>query len=150
MTKAIPQIALQKLLAQPKQAGIYHLPHGGQTALTKAAKSLGFAIFKVDFEESDHMGKILAALGRDLHFPDWYGANFDALNDCLTDFSWREAPGYIITLYGADAVHAVPNSFNALNEVLSSAIEAWQAQDIPLWIFYDLRADGLATLPTLA
>ena len=26
----------------------------------------------------------------------------------------------------------------------------WKEQGIPFWIFYDLRADGLASLPTLA
>lgn len=150
MSKAIPQITLQKMLAQPKQAGIYHLPHGAKAALSKAAKALGFANFQVSFEESDNMGTILAALGRDLDFPDWYGANFDALNDCLTDFSWHEAAGYVITIAHADAVHATPNSFSALNAVLTNAIEEWQARDVPFWIFYDLRADGLATLPSLA
>ena len=150
MSKAPNQKTLQDLLAQPQQANIYHLPHHGQTGLTKAAKALGFACFKVDLEESDHMGKILSALGDGLHFPEWYGTNLDALNDCLTDFSWREAPGYVITISGADALHAEPNSFAALNEVLSSAIEEWRSRDVPLWIFYDLRADGLATLPTLA
>ena len=150
MSPAIPQKPLQKLLAQPAQAGIYHLPHGGRSALGKAAKSLGFACFKVDFDKSEHMGTILAALGRDLDFPNWYGANFDGLNDCLTDFSWREAPGYLITIYHADAVHAVPNSFTALNDVFANAIATWQEHSVPLWIFYDLRANGLATLPTLA
>ena len=150
MTRAIPQKPLQELLLQAGQAGIYHLPHGAQTALSKAAKALGFASFKVSFEESDNMGTILAALGRDLDFPSWYGANFDGLNDCLTDFSWREAPGYVITIYHADAVHAVTNSFSALNEVLVNASEEWQARKVPFWIFYDLRSNGLATLPTLA
>lgn len=150
MSKAPNQKALQDLLAQPQQASIYHLPHHGQTGLAKAAKALGFACFKVDLEESVHMGKILSALGHALHFPDWYGANLDALNDCLTDFSWREAPGYIITIYGADALHAESNSFAALNEVLANAIAEWRTRDVPFWIFYDLRADGLATLPTLA
>lgn len=150
MTKTMPQIPLQKLLAQPEQAGIYHLPQGGRTALSKAAKALGFASFKVNFEESDNMGAILAALGRELHFPDWYGANFDALNDCLTDFSWREAPGYMIIISHADAVHAESNSFSTLNEVFTNAIAEWQARKTPFWIFYDLRANGLATLPSLA
>ena len=30
-------------------------------------------------------GALLKQLGEALNFPDWYGANFDALHDCLTD-----------------------------------------------------------------
>lgn len=151
MSQAPSQKTLQDLLAQPQLANIYRLPQHGQNGLTRAAKTLGFACFKVDLQASGHMGKILSALGHDLHFPEWYSANLDALNDCLTDFSWREAPGYLITIDGADAVLAEHSNFAALNEVLANAIAEWQARDVPFWIFYTLsdtaRSDGLATFP---
>lgn len=144
------QKSLQKLLVQARHAGVYRLPPGDRAALEKAAAELGFVCFKVSFDESDDIETILAALGRGLDFPDWYGTNFDALNDCLTDFSWREAPGYVITLVGADALHAAdPASFAALNEVFASAIEQWRVQNVPLWIFYAGSANGRLTLPTL-
>jgi RNAse (barnase) inhibitor barstar len=144
-----PEKPLHRLLMQARQAGIYHLPHGSQAALENAAAELGFPCFKVNFDLSDDLSTILATLGRELGFPDWYGANLDALNDCLTDFSWREAPGYMIIVAGADALHAAPARFAALNEAFAAAIEHWRANNVPLWVLYDLRADGLATLPTL-
>ena len=42
------------------------------------------------------MKAILSGFGKALYFPEWYGANLDALKDCLTDFSWREATGYVL------------------------------------------------------
>ena len=35
----------------------------------------------------------LAACGRALDFPSWYGQNWDALGDCLVDLSWLPSPG---------------------------------------------------------
>ena len=141
---------LRKLLARHELTGIYHLPSSGVEPLQEAAESLGFACFEVDFRESGDIAVALDELGRGLGFPDWYGANLDALNDCLTDFSWREAPGYVVIISGADTVHALGTPFSQINEVFSNAIQEWRRHEIPFWIFYDLRADGLAALPTLA
>jgi hypothetical protein len=38
-----------------------------------------------------HGRSVLRQLGKSLHFPDWYGANFDALFDCLCDPDWQPA-----------------------------------------------------------
>lgn len=146
------QKALQKLLARAGCAGIYRLPSDDRAVLEKTAAELGFACFRVNLAESGDIKAILAALGRGLGFPEWYGGNFDALNDCLTDFSWREAPGYVISLAGAGALHTVPVSLATLNEVFAGAIAQWREQNIPLWIFYEFAdavpVNGLARLPT--
>ena len=76
------------------------------------------------------------ALADLLDFPDYYGNNLDALNDCLTDFSWRPAPGYVITLDGLSKLTASPTSFAAFNQVFASAVEEWKARDTPFWVFY--------------
>ena len=31
-----------------------------------------------------------------LDFPSYFGMNWDALSDCLTDMSWRPAAGYAL------------------------------------------------------
>ena len=40
---------------------------------------------KVDFSQFADKAALHAYLKEQLDFPAWYGANFDALHDCLTD-----------------------------------------------------------------
>ena len=141
---------LRKMLTNTALGGIYHLPSSGVEPLQEAAESLEFACITIDFHESGDIAFVLAELGRRLGFPPWYGANLDALNDCLTDFSWLEAPGYVLIIAGADTLHAQGEPFSRINQVFSTVIQEWSTQDIPFWIFYDMRPDGLASLPTLA
>lgn len=147
------QKLLKSRLVQALEAGIYRLSASDRPALRKAAASLDFACFEIDLAGSADLAAILVALGRTLGFPEWYGANLDALNDCLTDFSWREAPGYTIVLSGADSTEGGGEAFAALNEVFAAAIEAWQGQGIPFWVVYEAgssrRARALADLPLL-
>lgn len=145
------QNSLQRLLEDARQAGIYHLPESGRASVRQAAEAVGFACFEVSLPDTGRMDAVLAELGRGLDFPVWYGNNLDALKDCLTDFSWCEAAGYALIIARAETLQADdPAAFEAINEVFAAAIAEWQSQDFPMWVFYDLRADGLATLPTLA
>ncbi len=47
----------------------------------------------------DHLHDILA---RELHFPEWYGRNLDALHDCLTDLH-EDTQISVIRIDSADA-----------------------------------------------
>jgi len=141
---------LQELLEDATQTGIFHLPESGRTAVRQAAEAAGMVCFEVSFADLTQIDAILSGLGRDLDFPEWYGKNFDALKDCLTDFSWCEAAGYVLIIAHAEALQrANPDRFHTLNQVFTAAIEEWREHDFPMWIFYDLRTNGLATLPTL-
>ena len=145
------QNKLLKLLEDTPQAGIFHLPRRSQAAVRAAAESAGCACFDVSFAESDRIDIVLSRIGYALDFPEWYGQNFDALKDCLTDFSWCEAAGYVLIITRAEILGAQdPAAFHAINEVFAAAIAEWRLQGLPMWVFYDLRADGLAVLPTLA
>jgi len=142
---------LQKLLARQKLAGIYHLPHSDCKALKQATLALHFGWLQADFGESKDITAILQKLGKELRLPDWYGANYDALSDCLSDLSWNTAPGYVLLISGADELHAHDETaFDTLNDVLTAVIENWQQEKVPFWVFYDMRPNGLASLPTLA
>ncbi len=147
------QKSLKTHLGHLREAGIYRLSSADRPALEKSAAALDFACFNVGLEGAADMGAILAALGRDLGFPGWYGANLDALNDCLTDFSWRGADGYVVVIAGADRSHAGPDSFTALDEVFSAAIDDWREQGVPFWVFYESgsarHTAGLAAFPPL-
>lgn len=138
------------LLKDSTRAGIYHLPSSNRTAVRAAAESAGFACFEVNLADADRIDAVFVQLAHDLAFPAWYGHNFDALKDCLSDFSWCEAPGYVLIVSGTRALKAAdPAALQALNAVFAVAIAEWQARKLPLWVFYDLGADGLAPFPTI-
>ena len=121
---------------KPENAGIFRLARQDLPALRQAADELGQAFFSVDLTSAKNVPGFIKAFKRDLDFPDWFGGNLDALHDCLTDFSWRPAPGYVITLTGCEALSASPTGFAILNEVLASAVDSWQARNIPFRVFY--------------
>lgn len=127
---------MPKQLVLPRQAGIFRLAHEDLPVLRTAAAERDFAFFSVDLQRASNVPGFIRALKRDLAFPEWFGGNLDALNDCLTDFSWRPAPGYVIVLAGSDLLRATPTSFAALNEVLASAVDEWRKRAIPFLIFY--------------
>ncbi len=61
-----------------------------------------------------------------LAFPEYFGHNWDALEECLADFEWLPAKGYILLITDAHAV--LPDDeeeYETLLEVLSDAGEAW-------------------------
>lgn len=145
---------LQKLLAQSPLAGVYHLPSSDSKALKQATLALGYGWLQADLSEKRSIAAVLEKLGKALKLPDWYGANFDALSDCLTDLSWNTAPGYVLLLSGADQLHTRDQAaFATLNEVFTGVIENWREAKVPFWVFHvfdDGRPNGLAPLPTLA
>lgn len=117
-------------------AGIFKLARTDLAAMHAAAQELGLACYNVDLSNARNIPGFIRAMKRDLGFPAWFGDNLDALNDCLTDFSWHAAPGYVITLDGLANLSASPTSFAAFNQVLASAVEEWKARNTPFWIFY--------------
>ena len=121
---------------KPQNAGIFLLARQDLPALRQAADELEQAFFSVDLGSARNVPGFIKALKRDLDFPDWFGGNLDALHDCLTDFSWHPAPGYVILLDGLSSLSASPTSFAAFNQVLASAVEEWKLRDIPFWVFY--------------
>ena len=137
-----------KLLKNATQAGVYHLPQLRRTALEAAAKKLHFPILTADIGVHQKIEMMLRQLGSALHFPVWFGANFDALFDCLTDPDWYPAKGHVILLKGIDSLRVdSPDNFAILVEVLQAAAEARREIGFPLWVLLDTPAHGIASLP---
>lgn len=128
--------SLHEKTPENRVTGIFRLARQDLPALRLAADELGQAFFAVDLKDARNVPGLIRVLNRDLAFPEWFGGNLDALHDCLTDFSWRPAPGYVITLDRCDALSASATSFAIFNEVLASVVEFWQRRDIPFRVFY--------------
>ncbi len=69
---------------------------------------------------------LLAEFARALDFPDYFGHNWDGLEECLTDLEWLPAKGYIVLI--TDAAHVLSNDdteYETFLEILCDAGEAW-------------------------
>jgi RNAse (barnase) inhibitor barstar len=139
------------LLADSSIAGVYHLPAGAADDIVHAAAANEQAVFRIDLHEVCNKEDMLRAIGSAMHFPDWYGANFDALMDCLCDLDWRTAAGYTIILEHCDPVHGLAeDDFVTVLDIFARAATEWREQNTPLWCFVDMLADGIAFLPAIA
>lgn len=68
--------------------------------------------------------ELLAAIGRELRFPGYYGHNLDALEECLVDLSWLPEGEVVLVWDGDDELRrADPFSYVLLVDVLTSVTE---------------------------
>jgi RNAse (barnase) inhibitor barstar len=81
---------------------------------------------------------LMTALAARLDFPDYFGANWDALADCLTDFGWAPARGYVVRLTGlAGLARRPPRNFAILLDVLEDAAQVWAAEGAAFYVLLD-------------
>jgi RNAse (barnase) inhibitor barstar len=121
--------------------------HQPATLLADAAEAKGYGIFSIDLAGIADKAGLMEELQNTMHFPEWFGRNWDALEDCLTDMSWSDCPGYVLLIRGGGALrrHHKP-LFDALVDVLKSAADYWRGHERPFWGFFlDLQSD--LTLP---
>ncbi len=79
---------------------------------------------------------IMRTLAEALGFPKWFGANWDALEDCLSDLSWRDAPGWVLLFRDFGALPR--DDLGVLLEVLRSAAQSWAGRGRPFFaVFID-------------
>ena len=88
----------RELLADPAQAGAYFIDARDARALADAAGELGYALARADFGDCRDKDDALRRIAVALRFPDWFGGNWDALNDSVNDLSWWPAPGYVLLI----------------------------------------------------
>jgi len=76
-----------------------------------------------------------------LAFPDWFGANWDALEDCLSDLSWRPDAGRLLVIDGFETLQgAGGDDFRVLLGLLGDVAQDWAAEGRAFFaIFVDPR-----------
>lgn len=136
------------LLDRQEIAGLYHASQTQQRAIKKVAESSGLALLSVDFSDYPAGKRGLQRLGKDLCLPDWYGGNFDALYDCLSDPDWHANRPQLLCMQGlAEWRRRDTQTFPTLIEALSGICEDRRTTTAPLWILIDIATDEVASLP---
>lgn len=109
-----------------------------------------WAFFLLDCKEVKTKAQFLRAAARALRFPDYFGENWDAFADCLTDLGWIEERGFVVFLKSFDAAaSAVPKDMATALEIFQDAASYWNAQRVPFLALIQGRFPASEELPTL-
>ena len=136
------------LLKDAARAGLYHLPPDNPLDLPHLVAKAQQKFLLADLGDCQEAHEALHKLGDACQFPVWYGTNFDALHDCLTDEDWQPRKGVVLQISGLDTLRtADPEAFSTLIEVLQSAASIRSAGKTPLWILLTSPAPGISDLP---
>lgn len=132
------------LFRNAETSGVYYLQPSRQPGIKTAAEKERLCLLAAEITPHANKDKALAQIGTALNFPIWYGANFDALFDCLTDTDWQPGKGHVILLKGVAELRATdPDDFATLIEVLQAAADTRRESASPFWILIDTPARGV-------
>jgi len=115
---------MSKLLARLKDAsrsGVYRAR--SDEVVLEVARASGLRLADLPLGGVTGKEELLRRFAKALEFPQWFGGNWDALEDCLSDLSWQRADGWVILLREFDGVQG--DDLGVLVDVLASAAEFW-------------------------
>lgn len=114
---------LQRLL-DPSRSGVYRAREAGPILQVTAGSGLDVVSIAAEAKPLEKIAQALA-------FPDWFGANWDALEDSLGDLSWRKGAGHVLLFTG------YPQG-SELIDVLRTSAEYWSGRGKPFFaVFID-------------
>jgi len=121
---------MSKLLARlrdPARSGVFRARSADD--IEQATRGSGLDVVGIDTT-----GSVLADIGRALEFPSWFGGNWDALEDSLSDLSWRPRQGYVLIFRG----YPEGDALGILADVLRAAAQYWAERGKPFFaVFID-------------
>jgi RNAse (barnase) inhibitor barstar len=126
---------LQEILDDANLNGVYRI----ETPIPELA-----GLVRLDARAWADKDALLAALGFALEFPDYYGVNWDALEECLFDLSWWHGPVYVLIEHAEALSH---EDLVILADVWGEAAAAWAELDRGCVLL--LQGAGPADLPLL-
>ena len=136
---------MSKLLARLQDAsrsGTYRAPQADE--ILDALRGAGFDVVRIDLTSVSDKDQLLGKLASVLAFPQWFGHNWDALEDCLTDLSWRARDRQVLLIEGFENLRVRrPDDFGVLMDILASSAQYWSERGRP---FFAVFLDGKSTL----
>jgi hypothetical protein len=125
---------LTQRLTDAARSGAYRAPRVDE--IVDAARGTRLDLARVDLGAAADKEALLERLALSLGFPAWFGGNWDALEDCLTDLSWRAGDGHVFLLEGHGELPT--DDLGVLVDVLATVAESWAGRGKPFFaVFID-------------
>ncbi|MDH4094295.1 MAG: barstar family protein [Betaproteobacteria bacterium] len=125
---------LTQRLSDATRSGVYRST--GTAEIEDAVRGTRLDLAHVALGGVEDKDGLLGRLAQALGFPEWFGGNWDALEDCLCDLAWRPGDGHVVVLDGGDALGV--DDMGVLVDVLSSCAAYWAERGRPFFaVFVD-------------
>ena len=118
---------LLQRLGDPSRSGVYRVRRPDD--LLDAVRGSDLDMARISLAGQGTKDAILKAMADALEFPRWFGGNWDALEDCLTDLSWRRRKGHVLLIDG----FVLTDDFGILLDILGSCAEYWSERAVPFF-----------------
>ena len=140
---------LDQRLREPRKSGVYRtIQIPGE--VQEAARVAKLRVIEVDASAASTKAQVLGLLGRALEFPSWFGRNWDALEDCLTDAGWIAHPGVMVCIEGFGAyAKADADGFAILLDIFKTSAEYWRGEGRSFWVIFAGKPAASLELPVL-
>ncbi len=120
------------------QPGLYITAAASFPDLVSTAQQLDYHVATADLATCRDKHDLLERLARALHFPDWFGHNWDALADCLLDLDWLPARGHVLLLsHCAEFANTAPEAWHQASSIMAEVTEQRAQHELPMWVFCD-------------
>ncbi|HLH08251.1 MAG TPA: barstar family protein [Terriglobales bacterium] len=138
-------VSAQTLLDDRQFVRCVLLSQDEEESLKEEAAHRSYCFAVVDLANIHTREDLMDRLARALGFPSYFGKNWDAFLDMVTDLSWNPASGYIVLLKNAESLLQLPSEHLAtFVRLCSAAVERWQSgedeegKSVPRTPFYFL------------
>lgn len=101
------------------------------------SQALALKVFEASIGDVKSDKELLTIIAHTLQFPDYFGNNWDALDECLGDMDWVPADGYVLVLH--DAAKAWSQSPYVLGRLVMAWLEAaeyWVGKATPFHLVF--------------
>jgi RNAse (barnase) inhibitor barstar len=133
--------------ANVQQNAAYLVGETDLDTLDAAAHDEGHLVRRISLAGCREKRDLLQRIATSLAFPKSFGANWDALADCLGDLGWLpDAGGYAWLFdHAGDLRDAAENDFDTLCDVLDDACKRRKERGTPCFAFLALPDDAFST-----
>jgi RNAse (barnase) inhibitor barstar len=98
----------------------------------------GIGLVRIEGEAITGDGELLDALAVGFSFPDYFGRNWDALEECLRDLSWLPAEGYVLVVRDSESLWLRdPRLPGRLVESWLLCAERWARHGTPFHLVFE-------------
>ena len=114
-----------------------HFVEASQLPAISDLTKLGLHVAEISAKNIGTHSDLFSAIADAMNFPEYFGKNWDALEECLCDLEWISAKGYVLLIHRANQFwqHA-PKLAGQLVESWLFCDGYWLSRNIPFHVIF--------------